>query len=271
MRETLRLSDAPQFREILSDFALRLDGTLSIENVVLSQVTASLKYHDGQEFSYTLDPVNFRVELSEEAQRKTSPINGSSQARIIEYYIRDSDGEWHGPIGTTSIYKDTLGLDPRGNKDLEMVLLDAAHEANQKRLLQKNGDDLRGYGRDNNVQEELLTQAYLDSLRDTDPLHQHLQRLLHSRIPLDREGLKLLRAESRRLTPSQIKAAQVKPDISPQPTIEPQEPTLPKPPITPPPLRSDSGQRSLHRAVVEDLRPHAHLFFGVLPEHLHPW
>lgn len=106
-------------------------------------------------------------------------------------------------------------------------------------------------------------------MRDTDPLHQHLKRLLHSHIPLDREGLRLLRAESRRLTPAQIRAAQATPITPSQPAVErPQfTPTRAKPNYVQP--RPDSGRRTLPHAIVEDLRPQAILLHDALPEHLH--
>ena len=265
MRETLRLSDAPRFHRILMDFALRLDNTLNDENVVLSQVRTVLKYHDGREFFYTLDPSNFRVELYDELVSEISPVNGFRIGRKVVYSIRDIDGDWHGPIGTIAIFKDILGLDPRGSNALEKALVAVAHEDKQRQLLQKNGDDLRGYGRDNHVQEELLTQAYLDSLRDTDPLHQHLQRLLRSRIPLDREGLRLLRAASRRFTPAQIRIAQATPVVPSQPSLEREQPTPVelRPSYVQP--RPDNGQRTLSQAIVENLRPQALLLYDALP------
>ena len=263
MRETLRLSDAPEFHRILREFALRLNPELSVEDLVLASVRTTLRYHDGRTFLYTLDPANFRVEEDDAPVRTVSPINNSTQKRRVVYSIRSEDGTWHTPIGTTCILKDILGLDPRQTNAMGTVLLEAAHDAKQRDLLLQHGDDLRGYGRANGLQEGLITQMYLDSLRDEDPIREHLQRLLHTRIPLNRAGLRLLRAHSRRVTPAQVEAARTIPAV---PVLELPQPISPRR-VSMPPV--DSGQRLLAREVVRHLQPHLALLLEVLPETLH--
>lgn len=92
MRETLRLSDAPEFHRILREFALRLNPELSVEDLVLASVRTTLRYHDGRTFLYTLDPANFRVEEDDAPVRTVSPINNSTQKRRVVYSIRSEDG-----------------------------------------------------------------------------------------------------------------------------------------------------------------------------------
>ena len=272
MRETLRLSDVPEFHRILRDLALRQNPGLSEEEIVLSNIPFTLCYRDGQTFLCNLSPENFRVQELDKPERAVSPINNSSQERRIVYSIRSEDGIWHTPIGTTCILKDILGLEHRYTNAMETVLLDGAHDVVQRDLLYQYGDDLCGYGEANGLQGALITQAYFDSLGDEDPIREHLRLLLHARVPLTRNGLKLLKAHSRQRTPEQIKAARVRVESSavPVPVVlsptEPQQLTPTRYKQVPP---ADAGRRFLDQKVVESLRPHAALFLGALPQNLH--
>jgi len=58
VKETLRLSDAPSFRQILIAFASRLNPDLRLDQLVLTNISTTLTYHDGRTFTYTLDPAN---------------------------------------------------------------------------------------------------------------------------------------------------------------------------------------------------------------------
>lgn len=206
VRETLRLSDAPEFHDILYDFALRLTPGLSREDVVLANIHTELKYRDGQRFAYTLDPANFRVTDLDEAEWGVSPINGTRRLRRVTYDIRDEGGDWHGSIGITCIYQDILQLRRKEAQQVEDALLAALVGLEQARLLEAAGDDLRVYSRANQLHDGMLAQAYLDALEHDDPIREHLRQLLHHRLPFSRAALRLLRIHARQHAVSDIEA-----------------------------------------------------------------
>ncbi|GGL12821.1 hypothetical protein [Deinococcus radiotolerans] len=268
MNGILDLRDAPEFHKILLDFAHRLEPESNGRDVVLASVFTTLRYRDGRDFRYSLDPANFQVEEYDSLVRAVSPINQSSQARRLAYRVRDIEGFWHSPIGTTGIWKDILGLEERDIPEAEKTILESIYQVKQHALLQQHGDDFRAYGAANGLPEGMMTSAYLNRLDTRDPIREHLRALLNGRVPFTRHALKLLRAHAKGWTAHQTehdqdltspKGAHV--DVTPR---HPHTPIWVTTPAHPP------RRRELSAELVESLRPQRTEIMNALPAALQP-
>lgn len=225
MPERLRFSNDPETIQILTDFALRLDPALSVENLVLADIKTNLHYADGQTFVYSLEPKNFSVQEHAEYEVRRSPINGMTRRRKVTFSIRDESGNEHEPIGTTSILKDIFGLEARHVHATERFLLETTHHARQEEIWQQalqSGDSLAVYAQLNNLSPHYFSPSYVGSLSEQDPIRSVLHRILNGTGRLNRATAKELskRQAKESQLPEKVKGQQTPLQLATTPVIE---------------------------------------------------